>query len=148
MWRNVGKAFRKLSWLKYFFWALCAFCFFHHHQPMLHDHSDSMHSESINTAATKGCTGKSIFCSDLWVFLLVYQVSFWVLWIPGEIWPVGIPSSIPFNLAEPCWAVFYKRAVAYVLIFPIMCSPLPMFLIPISKKFYFWLWLMYPKGAQ
>lgn len=22
------------------------------------------------------------------------------LWIPGEIWPVGIPSSMPFNLAE------------------------------------------------
>lgn len=61
------------------------------------------------------------------------------LWIPGEIWPFGISSSIPFHLAERCWAVFYKRSVSYVLIFPIMCSPLPMFLIPISKEFYFWL---------
>lgn len=125
-----------------------AFCFFHHKQPMLHDHSDSMYSESVNTAAAKDWTCKSIFCSDLWVFLPCTKCHFEFLWIPGEIWPVGIPSSIPFNLAEWCWAVFYKWSVAYVLIFPIICSPLPMFPIPIFKTFYFWLWLIYPKGAQ
>lgn len=102
MWRNVGKDFGKLSWFKHVFQVLCAFCFIHHNQPMLRDHSDSMHSESINTAAAKGCPCKSIFCSDLWVFLLMYQVSFWVFMDSRRnlaIWNLFI-NSLPLG-----WAV-------------------------------------------
>ena len=147
MWRNVGKDFGKPSWLEHYFWVLCILLLppqaAHVAWSLWH-----MHSESINSAAAKDRTCKPIFCSDLWVFLPCTKCHFEFLWIPGEMWPVGIPSSIPFNLAKWCWAVFYKWSVAYVLIFPIICSPLPMFPTPVFKKFYFWLWLTYPKGAQ
>lgn len=122
-----------LSRLNLFSQRLCAFRFFHHSKPTL-SWSSSTDSRSLNSAAPKQCTCKPIFCGFV---RSCTKCHFKFLWIPGAIWPVGTPSSVPFNLADWRQATFSNWPAAHVLIFPVRRSPGPKFPIAILCKSYF-----------